>query len=106
GINLAIQDAVATANLLAGPLASRAPTLAELDRVQRRRWFPTRATQAVQLFIQDRAIDPLLTSGRAPRIPWIVALAQRFPILQRIPARMIGVGFRPEHVCTAGTRAP
>jgi 2-polyprenyl-6-methoxyphenol hydroxylase-like FAD-dependent oxidoreductase len=98
GINLAIQDAVATANLLAGPLRSSAPTLAELRRVQRRRWFPTRATQAMQLFIQDRAIEPLLGSGRTPSIPWIVALAQRFPVLQRIPARLIGVGFRPEHV--------
>jgi 2-polyprenyl-6-methoxyphenol hydroxylase-like FAD-dependent oxidoreductase len=99
GINLAIQDAVATANLLAGPLRLRAPTLDELRRVQRRRSFPTRATQALQLFIQDRAIDPLLASGSAPSsVPWIVALAQRFPVLQRIPALVIGVGFRPEHV--------
>jgi 2-polyprenyl-6-methoxyphenol hydroxylase-like FAD-dependent oxidoreductase len=98
GINLAIQDAVATANLLAGPLRARAPSLAELRRVQRRRWLPTRATQAMQLFLQDRAIDPLLASGRTPGVPWIVALAQRFPVLQRIPARLIGVGFRPEHV--------
>jgi len=101
GINLAIQDAVATANLLTGPLRSRAPSLAELRRVQRRRWFPTRATQAMQLLIQDRAIDPLLASGRTSGVPWIVALAQRFPVLQRIPARVIGVGFRPEHVRTA-----
>jgi 2-polyprenyl-6-methoxyphenol hydroxylase-like FAD-dependent oxidoreductase len=101
GINLAIQDAVATANLLADPLRSRAPSLAELRRVQRRRWLPTRATQAMQLFLQDRAIDPLLASGRTPGVPWIVALAQRFPVLQRIPARLIGVGFRPEHVRTA-----
>jgi hypothetical protein len=53
----------------------------------------------MQLFIQDRAIDPLLASGSGPPgIPWIVALAQRFPVLQRIPALVIGVGFRPEHV--------
>jgi 2-polyprenyl-6-methoxyphenol hydroxylase-like FAD-dependent oxidoreductase len=101
GINLAIQDAVATANLLAGPLRSRAPALAELRRVQQRRWFPTRATQAMQLFIQDRAIDPLLASGKTPGVPWIVTLAQRFPVLQRIPASVIGLGFRPEHVRTA-----
>jgi len=99
GINLAIQDAVATANLLSGPLRLRAPTLDELRRVQRRRAFPTRATQALQLFIQDRAIDPLLASGSAPPgVPWIVRLAQRLPVLQRIPALVIGVGFRPEHV--------
>jgi len=97
GINLAIQDAVATANLLAGPLRSRSPSLAELDRIQRRRAFPTRATQALQLFIQDHAIDPVL-AGKTVFTPWIVALAQRLPVLQRIPARVIGVGFRPEHV--------
>ena len=100
GINLAIQDAVATANLLAGPLRSRPPSLAELSRVQRRRGFPTWATQTMQLFIQDRAIDPVLASGRTPAIPWIVALLQRLPVLQRIPARVIGVGFRAEHVRT------
>ena len=98
GVNLAIQDAVAAANLLAGPLRSGAPTLDQLRRVQRRRLLPTRAIQAGQLFIQDHAIDPLLASGRTVSVPWIVTLAQRFPVLQRIPARAIGVGFRPEHV--------
>jgi 2-polyprenyl-6-methoxyphenol hydroxylase-like FAD-dependent oxidoreductase len=101
GINLAIQDAVATANLLAGPLQSGPPSLADLRRVQRRRGFPTWATQALQLFIQNRAIDPMLASGKTPAVPWIVALLQRLSILQRIPARVIGVGFRAEHVRTA-----
>jgi len=98
GINLAIQDAVASVNLLADPLRSRTPSLAELRRVQRRRGFPTWATQALQLFIQNRAIDPLLRSGKTPGVPMILSLAQRFPVLQRIPARVIGVGFRPEHI--------
>jgi 2-polyprenyl-6-methoxyphenol hydroxylase-like FAD-dependent oxidoreductase len=98
GINLAIQDAVATANLLASTLQSRTPTLGELRRVQRRRQFPTWATQTLQLFVQDRAIGSVLATGSTPTVPWIVALAQRLPILQRIPARLIGVGFRPEHV--------
>ena len=101
GINLAIQDAVATANLLGPILRDRAATPAELERVQRRRWFPTRATQALQVAIQDRAIDPILRSGRTPRVPWIIRIAQRFPVLQRVPARIIGIGFRPEHVRTA-----
>jgi 2-polyprenyl-6-methoxyphenol hydroxylase-like FAD-dependent oxidoreductase len=100
GINLAIQDAVATANLLAPILRQRAPTAAELERVQRRRNFPTWATQALQVAIQDRAIDPILKSGRTPGVPFIIRLAQRFPVLQRIPARIIGIGFRPEHVRT------
>jgi 2-polyprenyl-6-methoxyphenol hydroxylase-like FAD-dependent oxidoreductase len=98
GINLAIQDAVATANLLAGPLQSRSPSLAELRSVQRRRWFPTWATQTVQLVIQNWGIDPVLASGATPKVPWIVALLQRLPMLQRIPATVIGVGFRAEHV--------
>jgi len=98
GINLAIQDAVATANLLAGPLRSRLPSLAELRSVQRRRWFPTWATQTAQLVIQNWGIDPVLASGATPKVPWIVALLQRLPVLQRIPAKVIGVGFRAEHV--------
>jgi hypothetical protein len=55
----------------------------------------------MQLFVQDHAIDPILRSGRTPAVPWIVSLVQRFPVLQRIPARAIGLGFRPEHVRTS-----
>lgn len=98
GINLAIQDAVAAANLLADILLRRSPTLAELERVQRRRQLPTRVTQALQVAIQNRVIDPLLASEQTPRVTGILRLAQRFPVLQRIPARLIGIGFRPEHV--------
>ena len=101
GINLAIQDAVAAANILAGPLRRRAVTLADLQRAQRRRMFPTRATQALQVFIQNRVIDPMLRSGTTPKVPAVVRLAQRWPLLQRIPARFIGMGFRPEHVRTS-----
>ena len=98
GINLAIQDAVATANLLGPALRRGPPSLEELRSVQRRRHFPTWATQALQLTIQNRAVDPILASGKTPGVPAIIRLAQRFPILQRIPAYLIGVGFRPEHV--------
>jgi 2-polyprenyl-6-methoxyphenol hydroxylase-like FAD-dependent oxidoreductase len=101
GINLAIQDAVATGNILAGPLRRRSVTLADLRRVQRRRMFPTRATQALQVVIQNRVIDPMLRSGTTPGVPAAVRLAQRWPLLQRIPARVIGMGFRPEHVRTS-----
>jgi 2-polyprenyl-6-methoxyphenol hydroxylase-like FAD-dependent oxidoreductase len=104
GINLAIQDAVAAANILAGPLRRRAVTLADLRDVQKRRMFPTRATQALQVMIQNRVIDPMLRSGMTPNVPAVVRLAQRWALLQRIPARVIGMGFRPEHVRTSEGR--
>jgi 2-polyprenyl-6-methoxyphenol hydroxylase-like FAD-dependent oxidoreductase len=104
GINLAIQDAVAAANILAGPLRRRAVTLADLRDVQKRRMFPTRATQALQVMIQNRVIDPMLRGGTTPKVPAAVQLAQRWPLLQRIPARVIGMGFRPEHVRTSEAR--
>jgi 2-polyprenyl-6-methoxyphenol hydroxylase-like FAD-dependent oxidoreductase len=102
GINLAIQDAVAAANVLAGPLRRRDVRSADLQRVQARRTFPTRATQRLQLAIQNRVVDPLLKGDAAPRVPWLVRLAQHCPLLQRIPARVIGLGFRPEHVRVDG----
>jgi 2-polyprenyl-6-methoxyphenol hydroxylase-like FAD-dependent oxidoreductase len=98
GINLAIQDAVAAANLLAGPLRRRSVTLDDLRRVQRRRLLPTRLTQWVQVTLQNRVLDPLLAADRTPPVPGVIRLMQRWPWLQRIPARIIGVGFRPEHV--------
>jgi 2-polyprenyl-6-methoxyphenol hydroxylase-like FAD-dependent oxidoreductase len=98
GINLAIQDAVAAANILAGPL--RAGTLRESDlaRVQKRRMLPTRATQAFQVFAQNNVLGAILGSRATPELPAIVKLLQRWPVLQRIPARAIGFGLRPEHV--------
>jgi 2-polyprenyl-6-methoxyphenol hydroxylase-like FAD-dependent oxidoreductase len=100
GINLAVQDAVAAANILAEPLRRRSVTLADLRRVQKRRTFPTWAMQALQTTIQNRAIDPILSSRQTPKVPALLRLMQRWPILQRIPARVLGMGFRPEHVRT------
>ena len=100
GINLAIQDAVATANLLAPRLASETLTGADLEAVQRRREFPTRATQKLQLLIQNNVIRRVLGSSRALKVPWGVRLMQHWPALRRIPAHVIGVGFRPEHIHT------
>lgn len=97
GINLAIQDAVAAANILAAPLKREALSEADLARVQRRRWFPTWTTQGAQVLIQNRVIDPILKGEVKPAVPALVKLAQRWTWLQRIPARLIGIGVRPEH---------
>jgi 2-polyprenyl-6-methoxyphenol hydroxylase-like FAD-dependent oxidoreductase len=102
GINLAIQDAVAAANVLAARLAAGTVNDHDLDAVQRRREFPTRATQKLQVIIQNRVIKKVLGSRKPLTIPWPIKLLQRWPSLRRIPARMIGVGFRPEHVRTPG----
>jgi 2-polyprenyl-6-methoxyphenol hydroxylase-like FAD-dependent oxidoreductase len=98
GINLAIQDAVAAANILAGPLKKGPVPVEALRRVQRRRLLPTRLTQAVQIFIQKRVISNVLGMRTQPRAPFIVKLLNQYPWLRRIPARLIGMGFRPEHV--------
>ncbi len=98
GINLAIQDAVAAANILALPLRAGAVPEALLRQVQRRREWPTRSMQAVQIFIQTRIISNVLALRRQPRTPLVVKLLNSVPWLRRIPARLIGQGFRPEHV--------
>jgi 2-polyprenyl-6-methoxyphenol hydroxylase-like FAD-dependent oxidoreductase len=100
GINLAVQDAVAAANLLAAPLHEQTLTHAHLRAVQRRRMFPTRATQWLQVAIQNTVISRVLAGDKPVSAPWPVRLFGRCPLLQRIPARLIGVGFRPEHVRT------
>jgi 2-polyprenyl-6-methoxyphenol hydroxylase-like FAD-dependent oxidoreductase len=100
GINLAIQDAVAAANLLGAPLREGTVTLADLRRVQDRRTFPTWATQRLQVFIQNRVISRALASRKQFAPPWPLLLLRRFPALRRVPARVIGMGFRPEHVRT------
>ncbi len=107
GINLAIQDAVAAANLLAEALAD-AEVSAEaltslLARVQKRRLLPTRITQAVQLAIQNRVLTPVLASAGVPddtplAVPWPLRLMNRFPVLLGLPAYAVGIGVRPEHV--------
>jgi 2-polyprenyl-6-methoxyphenol hydroxylase-like FAD-dependent oxidoreductase len=98
GINLAIQDAVATANLLAEPLGNGKLTTSDLHDVQRRRELPARLTQAMQVFVQNRVISQVLGQRGPMSAPWPVRLLKRWPWLRRIPARMIGIGVRPEHV--------
>jgi 2-polyprenyl-6-methoxyphenol hydroxylase-like FAD-dependent oxidoreductase len=100
GINLAIQDAVAAANIRWEPLRTGPVPLEILNKVQERREWPTRATQRLQLFIQDRVISNVLARKTQPKPPLVVKLLQWFPLLRRIPARLIGMGFRPEHVHT------
>lgn len=100
GINLAIQDAVAAANILARKLVEEAVTENDLQAVQRRRTFPTRATQGMQLFVQNRIISRVLSSNKPLTLPWPLRLLGRWPFLRRYPARVVGVGFRPEHVKT------
>ena len=100
GINLAIQDAVATANILGAALLRGTPSARELEAVQRRRNFPTRATQSLQIAVQNRIIRRVLGNAGRPSLPWQLKLLRRIPILRRIPARVIGVGLRPEHVRT------
>ena len=98
GINLAIQDAVAAANILWEPLRSGAVSEEVLAQVQKRRQWPTEMTQALQLTVQKRIISNVLSMTETPRPPFVLSLFNRFPLLRRIPARLIGMGFRPEHV--------
>ena len=102
GINLAIQDAVATANLLGKTLLRKAPSESELRAVQRRRTFPTRATQRLQIVVQNNVISRVLSGSgsKSLTLPWPLKLLRYLPALRGIPARMVGVGFRPEHVKT------
>jgi len=103
GINLAIQDAVAAANILARPLRQRQLADADLARVQRRRLWPTRVTQRLQLLVQNRIVGPVLgASSITPPLP--LRLMARSPLLRRIPARLLGLGIRPEHVPTMEDR--
>jgi 2-polyprenyl-6-methoxyphenol hydroxylase-like FAD-dependent oxidoreductase len=100
GINLAVQDAVAAANILAEPLRKGDISEGDLARVQKRRAFPTRVTQAIQVFLQDRVISRALQARGELPVPLAVRLLSRFPLLRRIPARLLGLGIRPEHVRT------
>jgi len=100
GINLAIQDAVATANVLAIPLRDSRLTIEDLKLVQQRRAWPTKLTQRVQLVAQNRIIKRVLASSVRLPPPLVFQLIAHFPFLRRLTARMIGLGFRPEHVRT------
>ena len=101
GINLAIQDAVATANLLAGKLRNGAVAVEDLRKVQARREWPTRLIQAMQVFIHRRVVTGQ-TSEHKHSLPFVVRLLKWFPVLRQIPARFIGIGPRPEHYCSRG----
>lgn len=105
GINLAIQDAVATANILAVPLRENRVNEQLLAAVQQRREFPTRVTQAMQVAVQKRVISRVLAGGSGGTLtpPWPFRLLARCPLLRRIPGRLIGMGVRPEHVRSPAT---
>ena len=106
GINLAIQDAVAAANILAAPLRERRLGDAELVAVQRRRAWPTRMTQRMQVLIQERILRPALGSTGPAAPPTHMRAFAAMPLLRRLPARVIGLGFRPEHVGQAIRSGP
>ena len=104
GINLAIQDAVATANILAHPLSENYVSLSHLQKVQWRRELPTKLTQWGQVQVQERILSAVLGSQQQVQPPWFLRLFKKFPILRRIPARLIGLGVRPEHVNTSDVK--
>jgi 2-polyprenyl-6-methoxyphenol hydroxylase-like FAD-dependent oxidoreductase len=104
GVNLAVQDAVATANLLAAKLANGSPSEDELDAVRQRREFPVRMTQRMQAVVQNTLISMALTPGGRPlRVPLLVRLITAVPWFQGITARFVGFGVRPEHVRSPST---
>jgi 2-polyprenyl-6-methoxyphenol hydroxylase-like FAD-dependent oxidoreductase len=105
GINLAVQDAVAAANVLAEPLRAGVVRDEHLAAIEKRRALPMRVIQRLQVAIQNRVLSPALASTRTPRVPLLIELLQWVPALQRIPARLLAVGIRPEHVRTPA-RAP
>jgi len=100
GVNLAVQDAVAAANILCGPLREGTANETDLARVQKRREFPARVTQAIQVFLQNKVVSRALAAQGKFEAPWPVRLLARWPFLRRIPARLLGLGVRPEHVRT------
>jgi 2-polyprenyl-6-methoxyphenol hydroxylase-like FAD-dependent oxidoreductase len=107
GINLAIQDAVAAANILAGPLARGDDVDRHLHKVQDRRLFPTRVIQTAQKFAQDRIIGRLLVRTEPIRqAPLVIRLLDRYPLLRRIPGRFIGLGVRRERVRSPAVPPP
>jgi 2-polyprenyl-6-methoxyphenol hydroxylase-like FAD-dependent oxidoreductase len=105
GVNLAVQDAVAAANRLAAPLKAGTLTGVDLAAVQARRMLPTRLTQRAQVIIQNRVIGAILANAGPMKAPFILRLIDAVPWLQRIPARLVGLGVRPEHVHTLAVAA-
>jgi 2-polyprenyl-6-methoxyphenol hydroxylase-like FAD-dependent oxidoreductase len=101
GINLAIQDAVAASNLLAEALRERRLKTSDLAAVQKRRDWPARVTQQAQIAIQNELLAPVLSGAPAPaNLPLPLRLLQHLPMLRRLPARLVGIGVRPERVHT------
>ncbi len=100
GINIAVQDAVAAANRLAAPLKAGVLKDDDLAAIEQRRTLPVRFTQWLQLTIQKQVISRVLQSQRRPKPPLLFKLVKMFPCLRRVPARLIGVGIRPERVHT------
>ena len=98
GVNLAVQDAVAAANILSAPLRQGRVEGHHLAAVQKRRLWPTRIIQSLQLAIQNNVIAPTLRAAGPRKPPLPVRLLNRFPLLRRLPARLVGIGIRPEHV--------
>jgi 2-polyprenyl-6-methoxyphenol hydroxylase-like FAD-dependent oxidoreductase len=105
GINIAVQDAVAAANRLAAPLKAGQVTDGDLQAVQQRRAFPARMTQQIQLTMQNRIISPALQATQQPKPPLLFKLFDAFPVLRRVPARLLALGIRPEHVQTPDASA-
>jgi 2-polyprenyl-6-methoxyphenol hydroxylase-like FAD-dependent oxidoreductase len=104
GVNLAVQDAVAAANILWRPLRDRTVREDDLDYVQERREFPTRVTQRMQVFLQKKVIEVALGADQALQAPLPLRVLSRFAPLRRIPARLVGMGVRPEHIHTPDVR--
>jgi len=104
GINLAVQDAVAAANILAENLRRKTITTRILEEVQQRREFPTRFTQRMQIVLQNNIISPAL-KGKRPKAPFFMKMMQ-WPLLRRIPGRLLALGIRPEHIRTVEALAP
>jgi 2-polyprenyl-6-methoxyphenol hydroxylase-like FAD-dependent oxidoreductase len=100
GINLAVQDAAAAANILAEPLRRGMVTIDTLKQVQDRREFPARVTQRLQIIMQNKVIEPALANkGERPKAPLLLKMMQ-WPLLRRLPGRLLAFGVRPEHIHT------
>jgi len=95
-----VQDAVAAANRLAAPLRAGTISTDDLQAIQARRTFPARLTQQIQLTMQNRIIGPALQGTQQPKPPLLFKLFDAFPLLRRIPGRLLALGVRPEHVQT------
>jgi 2-polyprenyl-6-methoxyphenol hydroxylase-like FAD-dependent oxidoreductase len=98
GVNLAIQDAVAAANILAPALRKGAVSIADLRKVQRRREFPARTTQRIQTIVQNRVVAPVLAGNGRLTPPRMIRMVSRVGFMRRMVGRMVGLGVRPEHI--------